>query len=127
MGGPNEAFRDFRVAFIVDLETAMVHHPGPGPLDHPTSREDHELVRMDTFDDLGRDVPMLAVPGERTLKPASQNTFVNLALFGRTLSTTAIPPALSDIDATTTQTAINRPRVSTIPNVFRPEIFFPPS
>ena len=35
--------------------------------------------------------------------------------------------ALSDIDATTTVTAINKPRVSTIPNVLRPEIFLPAS
>lgn len=68
MDGPYEAFGDLRVAFIVDLESAMVHHPGPCPLDDPSSREDHELVGMDSFDDFGGDVPVLAVLRERDLE-----------------------------------------------------------
>ena len=37
VGGPYEAFMDDRVAFIVDLESPVVHQPGPGAFHDPPS------------------------------------------------------------------------------------------
>lgn len=67
--GPYEAFCDFRVAFIVDLEAAVGHRPRPCSFNNPTSREDHERVGMDPVDDLDRDVTGSTVRGERLLEP----------------------------------------------------------
>ena len=36
---PHESFGDVRQAFIVDLESSIVHHPRPGSLDDPSLRE----------------------------------------------------------------------------------------
>ena len=45
MGGPYEAFGDDGIAFIVDLEAAAVHEPGPGALHDPASWEGDEADR----------------------------------------------------------------------------------
>ena len=37
--GPYEPFGDQRIAFIVDLEPAVIHQPRPGSLDDPASRK----------------------------------------------------------------------------------------
>ncbi len=61
------------------------------------------------------------------LNPESHHSLEKRLDRFRALSATVIPPALSDVLATTTVMAISRPRESTIPNVLRPEIFFPAS
>src|ERR1017187_7261675 len=61
------------------------------------------------------------------LTPPSHQIFANRDERALALSTTAIPPTLSDTLAATTNTAIKRPSVSTTPKVFLPEIFFPAS
>ena len=61
------------------------------------------------------------------LKPLSHHSFSSRLVLTRPASNTLIPPRLSDVDAVTTTTEINSPRVSTRPNVLRPEIFFPTS
>src|SRR5450759_2438932 len=61
------------------------------------------------------------------LNPPSHQIFANRDERALALSTTAIPPTLSDTLAATTNTAIKRPSVSTTPKVFLPEIFFPAS
>ena len=70
MDCPYEAFRDFRVTLIVDLESAAVHEPGPGALDDPTLWEDYELVRVNAPYDLGIDPAALAVTHEGVLETA---------------------------------------------------------
>ena len=69
MGGPYEAFGDVRVAFIVELEAAVVHQPGPGSFHNPPSWQGDERVRVDAVDGLGSDVVVTAVAGEGGLEP----------------------------------------------------------
>ena len=124
MDGPIEAFRAVRVAFIVDLELVAVHEPGPGSLDDPSLWEGHERVRVDAPHGLGVDFAALAVPHEGVLEAAVAPRLLEPARLAWPSSNTAIPPVLSDVEATTTTTAISSPSVSTRPNVMRPEIFF---
>src|SRR5665213_705846 len=70
MGGPYEPFGDDGVAFIVDLEPSVVYQPRPGPLDHPTSREDLEAVVVDLLHHLDGDVVGSACGNEGLLEPA---------------------------------------------------------
>ena len=60
----------YRVAFIVDLESPVVHQPRPGPFHDPPPGEDHERMRVDPVDDLNREVTGPAVARERGLEPA---------------------------------------------------------
>lgn len=61
------------------------------------------------------------------LKPASHQSLASRLDQAHALSATTIPPALSLVEAATTVTAMNNPRVSTIPKYLRPEIFLPAS
>ena len=65
---PHESFGDVRQAFIVDLESSIVHRPRPGSLDDPSLRERFELVRMDLPYDLDFEVLSMAVAGEYLLE-----------------------------------------------------------
>ena len=69
MRGPYEAFRHDGVAFIIDLESTVIHEPRPCPLDDPTPWEDDELVRVDAVHDFRGDVMSPAVRDERGLEP----------------------------------------------------------
>ena len=127
MGGPYEAFGDDRIALIVDLEPSAIHEPRPGPLDDPALREDLEPTRVDLFTTSTPTWWRAAVLDEGRLKPASHQSFAKRPERSRARSATAIPPTLSEMLAATTTTATSRPRVSTIPKVLRPLIFFPAS
>src|SRR5436190_23409578 len=65
--GPYEPFGDDGVAFIVDLEAAMVHQPRPGSFHDPTLGQDLETSGMDLRDDLNRDVVTTTVLNETAL------------------------------------------------------------
>ncbi len=80
--GPYEAFGDFRVAFIVDLEATVGHCPCPGSLDNPTSREDNELVWMDPVDDFHGDVACPTIGGEHVLEPGINPQLAEPISFG---------------------------------------------
>src|SRR5215212_5777883 len=69
VGGPYEPFGDDGVAFIVNLEAAMVHQPRPGAFHDPTLRQDLETSGMDLRDDLDRQVVAAAVINEAALEP----------------------------------------------------------
>jgi hypothetical protein len=69
VGGPYEAFGDVGVAFIVDLESPVVHQPGPGSFDNPAPREGNECVGVDAVDGFCGDVVVAAVTGEGGLEP----------------------------------------------------------
>ena len=53
MRSPYEAFGDERIAFIVDLETAVVNQPRPRSLDDAATRKDFEDAGVDALHDLG--------------------------------------------------------------------------
>ena len=128
MGGPYEPFGDFGIAFIVDLETTVVHQPRPGALDHPAPGQHLEGVAGDPRDDLGREVTVSAVGEEGLLEPSVAEHL------GQTRSSSSwLPrwhrcrPTLSLVQAASTTTAKSRPVVSTMPKVLRPETFLPAS
>jgi hypothetical protein len=80
---------------------------------------------VDLVDNLGRDVLFTTVIEERLLEPAITPELADRRTFPFGGVDDRAPPTLSDTLAATTTTAMSRPTVSTIPNVFRPEIFFP--
>jgi hypothetical protein len=68
VGCPYESFGDDRVAFIVDLESAVIHEPGPGSFNDPALWERNEFVWMDPVDDFGVDTTPTAVLNEALLE-----------------------------------------------------------
>src|ERR1700728_1916511 len=68
MGGPDEALGDDWISLVVDLETPVVHEPGPGALDDPTLGKDLEGIGVDLVDHLDADVVVPAVFDEGALE-----------------------------------------------------------
>ena len=127
MSGPDEALGHDRITFVVDLEASTVHEPGPGAFDDPAFWECFEATGVDALDHLDADVVMPAVLDEAALEPrvAPQLGEASGAVAGTVGH--GDPPALSEMDAATTATAMRSPRVSTMPKVLRPLTLFPAS
>jgi hypothetical protein len=70
MGRPDEAFGDFGVALVVDLEPAVVHQSGPRACDDPTWGQHLEGTGMDPLDHFGRDVVSSTLGDEGLLEAA---------------------------------------------------------
>lgn len=127
VSGPYETFGDDQVTFVVDLEAAVVHQPRPGSFDDPAFGEDREPMSVDTVHDFDGDVVGTAVLDEGLFEPGvAPQAAEPVRPRALAASATLVPPVLSEVLATTV-TANSNPRVSTIPNVLRPEIFFPAS
>lgn len=69
MSGPDEALVHDWVAFIVDLQAAAIHEPGPGPFNNPSPGQDLEAGAVDLVHDLDGDVAVWAVLDEGPLEP----------------------------------------------------------
>ncbi len=128
VGGPDEALGDDRVALVVDLEASAFHEPRPGALDDPAFGKHLEAIWVDAVDDLdARRDGVRQCSMKVRLKPQSHHSLAKRAERSRARSATVMPPTLSEMLAATTTTAMRSPRVSTIPKVLRPLIFFPAS